>query len=385
MSKIASDEDHGGNMLRKTIDYFAHLSVDPQHYDTIGLNDKEFATSEYFPKLEWLKHDNETVYDPECDDVLRVAFMSMYPRAKLSDLVSLLSGRDFDERTYKAEIVEDTYEKLKTGVLKVINEDNFKNFMIAIRSAGFVSSKLVNSQMAIDFAYMLYLRLKDTKEADISQIKRLVARWYVFSILTGRYSNSPESAFYADIRKITEIGVAEALKEMEDATLSENFWANQVPMNLDNTSSTNPTLQVYLAAQVYLNDISLLSNSTTVRDLIEIFGDIHHIFPKAYLKKNGFDKQLYNQNGNFAFLDTQVNKGISDDAPNIYFPKAFKQCETKIIECGSITDQKLLKQNLQANCIPDGVEAMDFHDYESFLKQRRSLMAQKIRHYYESL
>jgi hypothetical protein len=385
MSKIASDEDHGGNMLRKTIDYFAHLSVDPQHYDTIGLNDKEFATSEYFPKLEWLKHDNETVYDPECDDVLRVAFMSMYPRAKLSDLVSLLSGRDFDERTYKAEIVEDTYEKLKTGVLKVINEDNFKNFMIAIRSAGFVSSKLVNSQMAIDFAYMLYLRLKDTKEADISQIKRLVARWYVFSILTGRYSNSPESAFYADIRKITEIGVAEALKEMEDATLSENFWANQVPMNLDNTSSTNPTLQVYLAAQVYLNDISLLSNSTTVRDLIEIFGDIHHIFPKAYLKKNGFDKQLYNQNGNFAFLDTQVNKGISDDAPNIYFPKAFKQCETKIIECGSITDQKLLKQNLQANCIPDGIEAMDFHDYESFLKQRRSLMAQKIRHYYESL
>jgi hypothetical protein len=385
MSKIASDEDHGGNMLRKVIDYFAHLSVDPQNYETIGLNDEEFAASEYFPKLKWLKDYTESVYDPDCDDVLRVAFMSMYPRAKLSDLVSLLSGRDFDERTYKAEIIDDTYIKLKTGVLRVINEDNFKNFVLAIKGAGFVSNKMVNSQMAIDFAYMLYLRLKETKEADVSQIKRLVQRWYVFSILTGRYSNSPESAFYGDIRKIAENGVANVLKEMEDATLSDNFWANQVPMNLENTSSTNPTLQVYLAAQIFLKDTSLLSNSTSVRELVEIFGDVHHIFPKAYLKKNGFDKQLFNQNGNFSFLDTQVNKGISDDAPNIYFPKAFKQCETKIIECGSITDQKLLKQNLQTNCIPDGIETMDFHDYESFLKQRRALMAQKIRHYYESL
>ena len=28
--------------------------------------------------------DDKSVYDPDCDDILRVAFMHMYPRAKIS-------------------------------------------------------------------------------------------------------------------------------------------------------------------------------------------------------------------------------------------------------------------------------------------------------------
>ena len=109
MSKIAADETYGGNMLRKAIDYFAHLCVEPSFYQYIKEHDEEFANSEYMPKLAWLKDDKETVFDPECDDILRIAFMHMYPRAKLADLVSLLSGRDFETREFKIEITEDTY------------------------------------------------------------------------------------------------------------------------------------------------------------------------------------------------------------------------------------------------------------------------------------
>lgn len=132
MSKIAADESFGGNMLRKAIDYFAHLAVEPTFFDYIKENDNEFIESEYYNKIAWLKDDKETVYDPDCDDILRVAFMHMYPRAKLADLVSLLSGRDFETREYKIEITEDTYAKLKQGVLNVMNEYNFTQFMIAI-------------------------------------------------------------------------------------------------------------------------------------------------------------------------------------------------------------------------------------------------------------
>ena len=31
-----------------------------------------------------------------------------------------------------------------------------------------------------------------------------------------------------------------------------------------------------------------------MQDLVSDIGDIHHIFPKAYLKKNGFEKSKYN-------------------------------------------------------------------------------------------
>jgi len=385
MSKIAADETHGGNALRKAIDYFAHLCVEPSFCGFIEENDPEFVSSEYFNKIKWLKNDTETVYDPDCDDILRVAFMHMYPRAKLSDLVSLLSGRDFETREYKMDIEDDTYEKLIVGVKNVFNQDNFTQFMIAIKSAGFITDKLVNSKMALDFAYALYLLLKEKHEVSISEVKRIVQKWYVLSVLTGRYSSSPETAFYKDLKQINEIGVVKTLENMEAAILSDNFWNVAVPQNLGYASTINPTYLVYLAAQVAGNDMSLLSNTTSVRFLIEMAGDVHHIFPKEYLKSNGYEKNMYNQDGNYAFLDTQVNKSIGKKAPYEYFGEAIKQCETKQITCGSIIEIDKLKENLESNCIPFEVTTMTFSDYPEFLEKRRRLMAQKIKKYYYGL
>ena len=232
MSKIAADEKHGGNTLRKVIDYFSHLAVVPSFYDYLASHDTTFAATPYLQKLKWLKDDSETVYDPECDDVIRVAFMHKLKRAKLSDLVSLLSGRNFETREFNEEIVEHTYEEFTEGVMNVINEYNFKQFMIAIKSAGFISSRLVNSNMALDFAYTIYLLLRESNEVPVEDIKRYVQKWYVLSVLTGRYSSSPESAFARDIRRIRESGVVAILKEIEDAQLSENFWNVALVQNL---------------------------------------------------------------------------------------------------------------------------------------------------------
>ena len=151
------------------------------------------------------------------------------------------------------------------------------------------------------------------------------------------------------------------------------------------TSTINPTYLVYLAAQVANNDMSLLSNNITVKDLIEISGDVHHIFPKEYLKSNGYEKNLYNQDANYAYLDTQVNKSIGKKAPCEYFAEALKQCETKVVTCGSITDIDVLKANLAANCIPFDVCEMTHTDFEAFLEKRRELMAKKIKDYYYGL
>jgi len=384
MSKIAADENYGGNNLRKAIDYFAHLSRVPSFFELIKEDDKTFTETEYFSKIEWLKDEIEDVYDPDYDDVIRVAFMHKYPRAKLSELVSLLSGRDFETKEYKEEVIADTYARLKDGVMDVFSEYNFKQFMIAIRSAGFISKKLVNSQMALDFAYTLYLILTQSHEVSTGEVKRLVQKWYVLSVLTGRYSSSPESAFARDIRLINEQGVVKTLHDIEAANLSDTFWNVAVVQNLIAASTNNPTYLIYLAAQVMMNDVSLLSNSVLVRELIE-GGDVHHIFPKEYLKANGYEKSMYNQEGNYAFLDTQVNKSIGKKAPNVYFPEARKQCETGVITIGSIKDYEQLKENLRVNCVPEDVFDMDHTRYAEFLEERRVMMAQKIRKYYESL
>ena len=183
---------------------------------------------------------------------------------------------------------------------------------------------------------------------------------------------------------INEQGVVATLRDIEAATLSETFWEIAVVQNLMVTSTNNPTYLVYLAAQVMMNDVSLLSNNVLVRELID-GGDVHHIFPKEYLKANGYEKSLYNQEGNYAFLDTQVNKSIGKKAPDVYFPEARKQCETGIITIGSITDYHQLLENLRINCVPEEVFEMDHTRYAEFLEKRRVMMAKKIRAYYEAL
>ena len=335
-------------------------------------------------KLEWLKDDNETVYDPDCDDIIRVAFMHIFKRARLAELVQLLAGRDFETRDFREDIAEQTFKSMYDGVTHFINEYNFKQFMQTIRGAGFISPKMVTSNMALDFAYALFLMLQDS-DVPVANRKRIVKRWYVLSILTQRYSASPESAFAKDLKVISEVGIQQALKNIEDATLSDNFWQVALPQNLSYASSQNPTYLAYLAAQVTAGDNSLLSQNIRVSELITLGGDVHHIFPKKYLVENGFDRTQYNQTANYAYLDTPVNISIGKKAPNDYFSVALAQCGQETAESGSILNEKDLRANLAINCIPEDIFEMDYTRYDEFLEKRRSLMAQKIRKYYENL
>ena len=74
MSKIAANETYGGNALRKAIDYFCHLAVAPEFYGHIESNDTDFAKSDYFTAMRWLRNENDDLYDPSYSDMLRVAF-----------------------------------------------------------------------------------------------------------------------------------------------------------------------------------------------------------------------------------------------------------------------------------------------------------------------
>jgi hypothetical protein len=385
MSKIAANVKYGGNTLRKSIDYFSHLAVQPDWYSEMR-KDKDFMESVFASKIKWLKDDREEIFDPSYGDILRVAFMHKFGRGKMKDLVSLLGGRDFETRDYKEEIAENSFAKLTDGVMDFMNEFSFTNFVLALKSAGFISYKLINSQMTLDFAYTLYLILNSNNQIDKTQIKHYISKWYVFSTLTSRYITSPESAMDLDIRRIAEKGFIEYFKEMEDSNLSTTFWGIGLVQDLETSAINSPFFNVFLASQVHASDNSLMMNGTKVRDLITTMGDIHHIFPKGYLQKNEItDKSKYNQIANYTYLDTQTNISIGEKAPNEYFKIVFEQCNSKEMKFGNIADVDSLKENLRINCIPENIVLMDFKHYEDFLLERRKLMARKIKDYYYSL
>ena len=385
MSKIAANVEYGGNTLRKAIDYFSHLAVVPDWYNDMT-KDAEFMQTIYAAKLKWLKDDRETIFDPDYNDILRISFMYKFGRAKLKDLVSLLGGRDFLTREYKEEIAEESFSKLTDGVVDFMNQYTFSNFVLAMKSAGYISEKLINSQMTLDFAYMLYLLLNADTSVDKSQIKHYVTKWYVMSVLTNRYIGSPETVMDFDLRRIKERGFTAFFSEIEKGNLHEQFWEVTLVQRLETSVVNSPFFNTFLAAQIYFGDNALFSNGTKIGYLINIIGDVHHVFPKQYLRKNGIDdKSAYNQIANFTYLDTQVNKEIADDAPNVYFNKAFEKCENGVALFGNIADSQVLKDNLEANCIPHEIINMDASQYDYFLAKRRKLMAKKIKDYYYSL
>lgn len=194
MSKIAANETYGGNQLRKAIDYFCHLAVAPEFYGRIEKGDPTFAASEFLPKMAWIKDVNDDIYDPSYTDMLRVAFTSEFRRGRLQDLVALLSGRNFETKQYEDVIAEESFARLKQGVLHFINKTHFERLVMILRSAGFVSRDLIGSQNAVNFAYIIYLRAR-AEGIHPADIERMVRRWFVMSMLTGRYAAGPYVTF----------------------------------------------------------------------------------------------------------------------------------------------------------------------------------------------
>ncbi|MBK7128674.1 MAG: DUF262 domain-containing protein [Crocinitomicaceae bacterium] len=383
MSKIAANTDYDGNILRKAIDYFCHLTISPEFYKHIIDNDPEFAKTEFFAKMAWLKSENEDLYDPDYNDLIRVAFTSQFNRGRISDLVSLLSGRNFETRTFEESITEQSFDTLKVGVNNFINETNFKRFLMIIKSAGFISPKLIRSQNAVNFAYALYLKLKDQNVNSV-KIETYVRRWFVMSILTGRYSGSPESTFDYDIKQVASRPFEEIIKEKEEGELSDAYWNAALPQNLDTSVASSPYFHVFLASQVKANDKGFLSRDVTVGDLISLRGDIHHLFPKDYLKKNGYERGKYNQIANYVYMQSEINIKVGNKAPKDYFDLVKTQIDHGKLVSGISTAAEL-ENNLKANCVPLSIAEMTELDYTEFLTQRRFLMAQKMKEYYFSL
>jgi hypothetical protein len=384
MSKIAVNENYGGNLLRKAIDYFCHLAVAPEFLPRIEKADQAFAASEFLHKMRWLKDVNDDIYDPTYTDMLRVAFTSEFGRGRLQDLVALLSGRNFETKQFEETIAEQSFGKLKKGVLAFINKTHFDRITMILRSAGFVTSQLIGGRNAVNFAYVLYLRGRAEGMA-AADLERLVRRWYAMSVLRGRYSGNPETTFDFDIRQVEARGLATYTDSVIQNELPDSFWTGMLPQLMDTSSAQSPYFLAYQAAQVKLGDKGFLSRDITVLDLLLNRSDLHHVYPKKHLQGKGLSRGRYNQIANFVLAQSEINIAIGDKAPEKYFAELAAQCNGGKKKYGGITGKADLHANLSTSCLPESLLDGDIPEYEDLLEQRRKLMAIKIKSWFETL
>lgn len=378
MSKLAAIERYNSQQLRKSIDYFCHLAAVPEDHDDLEA-DVAFANTDYFRAIKWLGDNNRNktagLYVPDYTDVLRVIFTSEFKREDLGDLVNRLSD----------DSAEDTFYRLEKSILSYMSETNFNRFVVILQTAGFVTNSMTTAKNAVNSAYILFLTLR-SQNVNSNQIERLVTRWFVMSVLTGRYSRAPQATFGDDIRGITSQDGAETyLESLERIGLSEAFWT-ELPQKMKTSTTRSVYFTVFLASQVKQNDKGFLSRDRTIGDLLRGKKHIHHIFPKKHLKNLNISQTDRNQIANLTVMQGEINTALKDKAPVTYFSQLQAGCRDGTPSYGGINNLEDLKANFNDHCIPfDGLDISIFENYDKFLERRRKLMAKKIKNYYESL
>jgi len=384
MSKIAADEANDGNKMRKLVDYFCRLIVDKGFNKHIIDNDKDFANHEYYNSIKWMATGNDDLYIPDYIDVLRASYTYKFSRGKFSDLVALLSGRNFETRTYEAEIAENSYKMLSEGLKDFVNQTNYQRFIMLVESTGLIHNKLISSKNSLNFSYALYLKLRNEGMPE-PEVQQYVKRWLIMSLLIGRYSGSAESKIDEDIKQINEKGIDVYLKQMEQNYLGDGFWDFGLVSDLETTSVNNNAYNVYLAAQCNANTTAFLSKSMKINSLIEQRGDIHHIFPKKYLTDNGYTQRQYNQIANFVYTEQSTNIKVGKMAPKEYMQKIMQEIDAGTYDVSTIDSKPKLEESLWFNDMPSVLYTADHSDYNDFLTARRRMMADKIKNYYQNL
>ena len=314
--------------------------------------------------------------DPNPDQILRVSIGLAFRRARLQYVYSILRGKDLETGEFSIERREKQFEKLKSSQSKVLNLVNWHEFIKAIKQAGFARHDYISSSNNFLYTYILFLIGREDIGMDLYELKKLIGKWFFMSSITGRYTGSPETAMEGDLARlrgvITPDKFKEVLEEIIDGQLTKDFWEITLPMDLATSSSTSPSLYAYYAAQYVLGSNGLFSK-LKVSDLLQeglrskkSALERHHLFPKAWLQRNGVvDQTQRNQIANYALVEWSDNIEISDKHPKEYLPYYLDRMPLEE------------KDNFYYwHALPENWEEMS---YEEFLVERRKLIARVVK------
>ncbi len=319
---------------------------------------------------------------PSPDQLLRIAVGLGFQRARLKHVYSLLRGKDLDTGIVTAESREQQFGTFKVAQAQTLDLGSWHGFFNTIRQAGYRSSSMISSEMAIVYSYVLYLLGTTRFKVEENELRRVIAQWFFMSSLTARYSGSPESTMDFDLARLRDVqdaaGFVRTLQSACDEEFTGDFWTITLPGKLATSAARSPALFAYYAALVLL-DAKVLFSKQKVSDLLDpsVSGprkavEKHHLYPKAHLAEGGVSSSReINQIGNVTLIEWGANAKISKEAPAKYVPLLSK----------GFLKEELLEMHV-AHALPDGWESMD---YPTFLEKRRELMAQVIRKAYGRL
>ncbi len=322
------------------------------------------------------------IIEPMPSHIIRAVMGYGFRRARLRYAYMLLRGKDFDKNVFDNHLRDKRFGDLKEHLATVLNLENWHDFVKCILSAGFISSQLISSKIAIVYCYVLFLIGRKDFGIDSDSLRNLIAAWFFAAATTSYYSSGSETTMETDLSNLRSLksksDFIDYFKNRICSIFTDDYFSITLPSDLITPTWTSPVWSSY-SASLNILDVKCLLSDLHVRVLLspgmggkKSAVEKHHLFPKAYLKSIGItDKREINQIANLAYLEWRKNGAILDEAPVKYWPVVTEDIET--------TELSRMKY---FHALPDNWENMNYSD---FLSERRKLIAKIIKVGYETL
>ena len=184
--------------------------------------------------------------------------------------------------------------------------------------------------------------LMDGNRIHTTSVKKMVKQWYWCGVFGELYGSANETRYANDIVQVVKwINNGGNLPK----TVTD-FYFN--PMRLLGLQSRQSAAYKGMMALILKNhardfisgaemDFSTFSNERI---------DIHHIFPKNYCIKEGYDKRKWNSIVNKTPISARSNREIGGNAPSVYLERLEKRGSVSSLELDGYVESHWIDYNL---------------------------------------
>jgi hypothetical protein len=198
--------------------------------------------------------------------------------------------------------------------------------------------------------------------------QKLARKWLLLTAVHAYFSGSVHSTLDTLLRKLSKVNGSK-LNKLWNITKKE--LPKLTADNFETKRQTGAVMSLYISMLRNSNAKDWDSSKNPLDGNVQGHNaslEIHHIFPKDILLKNGYGYNQINTFANYAIISKDANLSISNEMPKTYL----KRNNNKIV---------IKKKDRKVQCIPEDIKIWQIKKYKRFLVERRQLLAKRINEY----
>lgn len=201
----------------------------------------------------------------------------------------------------------------------------------------------------------------DRHQTIAPDVEEGLLRWFYVVSLRGRYSGSQETSLDEDLKAVAS---DRPIQSLMATALPSGASAEVNSDEFDDAGARNPLFPMTYALARKRGAKDWFRGITLGTDVVGEDHDIqvHHIFPKAVLKRAGYVRKDRDEIANLAFLTAKPNRQISQRPPSEYLPEIAERHPDRLV----------------AQCIPMDRDLWRLERFQDFLAARRETLAAAV-------